>query len=300
MTYISGITFIKNGLTLGYPILESIKSIEPLCDEIILNVGFADPTCEKDDGTWEYLNDNLVGERYKFLKSWWDPAKTSQGLILSEQTNIALAEAKGKYCQYIQGDEALHEKDLQAIRDKVQVLDERPEVDGLVFNYCHFYGNVDVEKFTKSTYKREVRLIRNGVGIKSWLDAQGFRHQDDSKLLCLAVDAQVYHYGWARPEQVMSKKVHSFNKLYHGADYDSGRDFSYVRIYGIRPFKGTHPQVMEKWIRENRSDIDVLKLPYQFKWGHLRLYIADFIEKLTGYRIGEYKNFRLAKSYHSL
>jgi len=40
---ISGFTFIKHGLNLGYPIKESIESIEPLCDEIIINVGYDDP-----------------------------------------------------------------------------------------------------------------------------------------------------------------------------------------------------------------------------------------------------------------
>ena len=45
---VSGFTFIKNGLTLGYPVLESILSIEPLCDEVIVNVGFEDEQCTQD------------------------------------------------------------------------------------------------------------------------------------------------------------------------------------------------------------------------------------------------------------
>ena len=48
---ISGFTFIKNGLTLGYPILESVQSIDPICDEVVINVGYDDPNLEKDDGS---------------------------------------------------------------------------------------------------------------------------------------------------------------------------------------------------------------------------------------------------------
>ena len=57
---ISGFTFIKNGLSLGYPFKESAESIAPLCDEIIIIVGFNDPDCKKDDGTYEYLQDSKV------------------------------------------------------------------------------------------------------------------------------------------------------------------------------------------------------------------------------------------------
>ena len=94
---ISGFTFIKHGLTLGYPFLESIQSISPFCDEIIVNVGFDDPDLKSDDGTLQYLEKNLQGPKYKILKSYWNPQQKEKGLILSEQTNIALKECQGDY-----------------------------------------------------------------------------------------------------------------------------------------------------------------------------------------------------------
>lgn len=290
--YISGITFIKNGLSLGYPIKESVLSIDPICDEVIINVGFDNQSLTGDDGTWEYLNDHFKGPKYKFLKSWWDPSKKKDGLILSEQTNIALKAATGKYLQYIQGDEAIHENDLEKIIKKAQYMDTHPEIDGLVFNYCHFYGNVNVEKFSKNVYKREVRLIRNGGNIFSWKDAQGFRKNNDEKLKCISTDATIYHYGWARKESVMNKKVQSFNTLYHG-DNTKSEKFNYVRFWGLRPFTKTHPKVMSEWIAEHKNDIDIMSLPLTVSMDDARLIIADTIEKLTGYRMGEYKNFIL-------
>ena len=36
---VSGFTFIRNGTSLGYPFIESIKSILPICDEFIIALG---------------------------------------------------------------------------------------------------------------------------------------------------------------------------------------------------------------------------------------------------------------------
>ena len=290
---VSGFTFIKNGLTLGYPIKESIESIEPLCDEIIVNVGYDDFKLQKDDGTYQYLTSHFKGPKFKFLKSFWDPEKTSQGLILSEQTNIALQECQGNICQYIQGDEVIHEDDYVAIKGGYKLMENNPMVQGLVFDYMHFYGDVDLYKHTRSVYRREVRTIRNGLGIKSWLDAQGFRHQNDSKLRCSRIKARIFHYGWARQETVMKRKVLAMDKLYHGKDFEAEKGFEYQRVWGLKQFKNSHPQVMAEWIKQHRNSLDILHLKPKLTLHHLSLAISDFIEAKTDYRIGEYRNYRL-------
>ncbi len=293
MKKISGFTFIKNGLTLGYPILESVLSIDPICDEVVINVGFDDQECTKDDGTYAYLTANLKGDKYKFIKSWWDPAIQKSGLILSQQTNIALEACTGKYCQYIQGDECVHEDDLPAILAGVEEMEKNDQIDGLVFNYMHFYGNVDIYKYTRTMYRREIRLVRNHKGIKSWLDAQGFRKADDTKLKARLIKARIFHYGWARPEKVMAKKVVAFDRLYHGNAKDNQKEFTYSRVWGLKKFKGTHPKVAKPWLDANRNDLDFDKLPFQFSSRILDVVVSDLIESATGYRIGEYKNYKL-------
>ncbi len=291
---ISGFTFIKHGLSLGYPFLESVQSMEPLCDEVIINVGFEDPNLEKDDGTWDYLNDSLTADKFRFVKSFWDPNKTKGGEILAEHTNIALAQCQGKYCQYLQGDEALHEVDLPLIEKGIQNLEQNPTLQGLVFDYLHFYGNVDIYKHTRNVYRREVRLIKNHQGIKSWKDAQGFRTQNDQKLLCERIKARIFHYGWARQETLMNAKNQAFNKLYHGQDHES-EYYAYKKIWGLKKFNQTHPQVMTNWIAQNRNDLDILSMPLELDRKIPGLMFSDFIEKLTGHRLGEYRNYRLMK-----
>ena len=293
MPKISGFTFIKNGLTLGYPILESVLSIESICDEVIINVGFNNVECTEDDGTWDYLTKNLTAPKYKFVKSWWDPTIQKSGLILSQQTNIALSHCTGDYCQYIQGDECIHEDDLPIILKGVEAMEQNKAIDGLIFNYMHFYGNVDTFKYTRNLYRREVRFIRNHKGIKSWLDAQGFRHANDTKIHARLIDARIFHYGWARAEQVMKKKVKVFDTFYHGdVEQERAKSFKYERNWGLRKFKKTHPKVMKDWIEKNRNPMDLMSLPLTLDWNVPGLVFTDAIEAVTGFRLGEYKNYR--------
>lgn len=289
---LSGFSFIKNGLTLGYPFIESIKSIADLCDEVVINVGFDDPELLKDDGTYQLILDNFSGPKYKILKNWWDPKVSSKGLILSQQTNLALQACTGKYCQYIQGDEVIHQDDIPLIKESIQRLEQSQDCDGLVFQYLHFYGNINIIKKTRNVYRREIRLIRNNKDIISWLDAQGFRYKNETKIKCLITSARIFHYGWARKETIMNDKVKSFSKLYHGQDHQNSQ-FQYQRIWGLKPFKDTHPLVMKGWISLHQNDLDIMSLPLDKKFGDLRLMISDGIESLTGLRIGEYKNFKL-------
>ena len=290
---ISGFTFIKNGLTLGYPIKESIESIDPICDEVVINVGYDDPDCQKDDGTYDYLRDHFKGDRYVFLKNQWDPTERSNGTVLATQTNLALQKCTGKYCQYIQGDETLHENDYENILNAVKLLEKRPDLEGLVFDYIHFYCNSNIVKRTRDSYRREVRLIRNGQGVVSYRDAQGFKTKEGKKLRCTLADATVYHYGWARVKDVMKRKVQNMGKLYHGKDFSGGDNFDYARIWGVREFTGSHPKCMARWIEDNKNDIDVLSLKLDFRLTHIRNIISDLVEDMTGYRIGEYKNYKL-------
>ncbi len=290
-TRTSGFTFIKHGLSLGYPVKESIQSIEPLCDEVVINVGFGQPECSEDDGTYEYLRDHFSHSKFKFLKSYWDPALTSGGAILAQQTNLALQACQGSVCQYIQSDELLHEKDLPLIHENMIEMLRNPQIEGLVFHYLHFYGSSEAIRHTRLTYRQEVRTIRNGLGIRSYRDAQGFRHKNNTKLLCQEIGATVYHYGWARPLQLMQRKTKAMNRLYHDKQKDS-EEFEYRKVWGLRPFIGSHPQVVQEWIDKNKTAVNPLKLKPDYGLKDVRLMVSDFIERLSGYRIGEYKNFK--------
>lgn len=292
---LSGFTFIRGGVTLGYPYQEAIECLLNLCDEVIVNVGFSDQALIEDDGTWNSLEKRYTDNpKIKLIKSFWDAEMASQGLILSHQTNIALNACRGKYCQYLQADESLHEEDFSLILKSLDFLDANPQLQGVTFNYIHFYGSPLIQKYTRNAYRREVRLIRNNEGTKSYLDAQGFRSCEGKKLKVLQGQARVFHYGWARKQDLMNLKVKNFAKLYHGKDFENS-DFTFRREWGLQPFLASHPKFIKSWLDKFTSAIELKDLKPLFKWQDLGLAFSDAIEKMTGYRMGEYRNYKVIK-----
>jgi hypothetical protein len=249
---ISGAAIIRNGVKLGYPFVESIKSILPLCDEFIAGVG------DSDDGTREKI-EQINDPKIKIIDTKWDMSKRSGGLILSEQTNIALEKCSGDWIFYIQSDEAADAREFDKIKTCLLVCDTRPDIDGIAFDYAHFYGSYYMVQAGRNWYKREVRLIKNNRGIVSYGDAQGFR-KNGGKITAASCGAHIYHYGWARPPEVMAEKVKSFHKLWHDDKWienncsgkEAGEYFS--DLGNIAEFHGCHPRVMEKLVNRDSEE----------------------------------------------
>src|SRR3954468_21646513 len=159
---ISGFTLIRNGTRFDYPYLESLRSLLPLVDELIINVGTGDDDTlarvKKLAASPEAQCTN--GSKIIWFESDWqldNPEKRRGGLILSEQTNLALERCSNDWCFYLQADELLHEADYGKIRDALAFASSRSEIEGLLFDYVHFYGSFDIIQQTRSAYRREVR-----------------------------------------------------------------------------------------------------------------------------------------------
>ena len=105
---ISGFSFVRNGINLYYPVVESIKSILPIVDEFIIAVGNStDNTRERIAG----INDPKV----KIIDTEWEEKYFNKGIINSIQTDIAKKECRGDWLFYLQADEVVHEKYLDTI-----------------------------------------------------------------------------------------------------------------------------------------------------------------------------------------
>jgi hypothetical protein len=154
-------------------------------------------------------------------------------------------------------------------------------------------GNVDIYKYTRTIYRREVRTVKKSSGIRSHKDAQGFRFPDGRKPRAKLIDARIFHYGWARDEMIMQKKINSFDKLFNGEQGQDSREFKYKRVFGLKKFQGTHPALMSQWIEEHRNDLTIESMESDFHLKHIGMAISDLIERLTGYRMGEFKNYEL-------
>lgn len=286
---VTGFTFIRNAVKYDYPVVESIKSILPLCDEVIVNLG------NSEDQT-EQLIRSIDDEKIKIFHSTWDESLKGGGEVLAAETNKALQHVPSDtdWCFYIQADEVIHEKYYPAIRAAMERYKDDKRVEGLLFKYKHFYGSYDYVGDTRKWYSHEIRIIRNDKSISSYRDAQGFR-KNGHKLHVKEIDAWVYHYGWVKHPQLQLQKRIGFEKLYDNtalADKISKETtdaFDYSGIDSLTWFMGSHPAVMQPRIaRQNWT----FQHNIERKNFTLKGRILHFIERLTGKRLFDYKNYK--------
>jgi hypothetical protein len=290
---VAGFTFIRNAVKNDYPIVEAINSILPLCDEFIVAVG------NSDDGTRELI-ENIGSPLIKIIDTVWDDSLKEGGKVFAVETDKAFAAISPDvdWAFYIQGDEAVHEKYHPLIKKEMEQNLHDLQIEGLLFKYTHFYGSYDYYGDSRRWYRREIRLLKNIKGIHSYRDAQGFR-LNDRKIKVKLIDAYVYHYGWAKPPQGLNNKIRNFNKFYHDDAWMEQHlpetyEFDYSNADRLKKFTGTHPASMQKRIAATRWNIDLSTKPIK-KDMTFRRKVLQVIQDLTGWRIGEYRNYKLVK-----
>jgi hypothetical protein len=286
---VTGFTIIRNAIKYDYPVVEAITSVLPVCDEFLVSVG------NSDDGTMELIK-SINSPKLKIMQSVWDDSLREGGKLLSIETNKCFdaIDPSSDWCFYIQSDEVLHEKYHEAVRKGMERFKNDKNVDGLLFKYTHFYGAYTYVGNSRNWYRKEIRIIRNDKNIRSYKDAQGFRKNDDSKLNVKAIHAFIFHYGWVKPPKAQQAKQENFHKMWHDDEWMKKNiavvdEFDYSRIDSLEEFKDTHPKVMQTRVaRQNWN--------FKFDPSKINLSIKNrllmFIEKLTGWLPGEYKNYR--------
>lgn len=290
---ISGFTFIRNGNVLGYPFTQSIRSLLPLCDEVIVNVP------RSTDGTLESVR--AIGDpKLRVLESEWDETQRTSGLALSHHTNLALQACTGDWCVYIQGDEVLHEDSLPAMRMAMEREFGNPAVQGLLVDYTHFYGSYWTCVYGFGWYYQEVRVVRCDPNIRSRGDAQGFRTVQGEKLRVKPSGGRYFHYGHALKPEMAKRKLRNLSRLWHddaGVEEEVGR--RPVGFYDddqkVKRFTGTHPAVMRDivaaadWTYTSRNPL--IRFKRRYFWED----VALLVKQCTGLTIGVHRNYRVIK-----
>ncbi|MBN2521695.1 MAG: hypothetical protein JXB24_00395 [Bacteroidales bacterium] len=287
---VTGFTFIRNALKYDYPVVESIQSILPVCDDFIVAVG------KSEDDTLNLIR-NIDKKKIEIIETIWNDNLREGGYVLAEETNKALKAVSDDtdWCFYIQGDEVVHEKYLDTIKEGMEKYKNDKNVEGLLFKYLHFYGSYDYIGESYSWYRNEIRVIRNDKKIYSFRDAQGFRKGKDEKLRVKPIDAYIFHYGWVRDPRALQDKHKNFHKLWYDdawvdKNIAKAEEFDYSEIDALARYNGSHPKVMESRIKMKnwKFDFDISKNSFSGKEKFKR-----FIERLTGKRIMEYKNYKV-------
>lgn len=241
---VSGFSIVRNAVLYGYPVAESLRSLAPLVDELVVAVG------RSDDATAELIQ-SLGIPQLRIVPTVWDESMRTGGRVLAQQTNIALAECRHPWAIYLQADEVLHEEDYPAMRAALDRWYDDPGVDALRSRFVHFEGTYAYVNILR--YRSQCRVVRNNGLVESVGDAAGFGRKDGRRLRTRESGARVFHYGWARAPEMMKKKTVAFEKLWlddatvaaRWADVPA-EELSDVDI-AFR-FRGTHPAVMQPLI----------------------------------------------------
>ena len=305
---------VRNATKLYYPVKASIESILPLVDEFVVALG----NCDRDDTTEQEIR-SIGSDKIRVINTHWDLEKFPRGTIHAHQSNVAKRECSGDWLFYLQSDEVIHEKFLPVIKRRCQELLDDREVEGLLFNYRHFWGDYNHYVRSHAWYPKEIRIVRNDPEIYSWWTAQSFRRipnfdgvhyrvrENTFKLRVAPVDADVYHYGFVRPPHLMQKKRKAFDVIHWGnsiADERHKNDaarYNYGDLSKLKHFNESHPAVMKPFI-DGFNWGDELEAAsrngYQKqKHDRLKYRLLTFVEDklLNGRQLFGFKNYKLVK-----
>ena len=292
---VAGFTFIRNAVKNDYPIVEAITSILPVCDEFIVALG------NSDDETGDLIK-GINSPKIKIINTVWDDSLRDGGSVFAAETDKAFhaISADADWAFYIQGDECVHEKYLPLIKKEMEDNLADSKVEGLLFKYLHFYGSYDYYGHSRRWYRREIRIVRNNNAIHSYRDAQGFRW-NDRKIQVKLIDAYIYHYGWVKPPSGLANKLRNFNRFYHDDAWMAENlpetfefDYTYKNPDRLIHFTSAHPAVMQSRIAATNWNLNI-DLKALNKKMTFRRKALQKIEDWTGWRVSEYRNYKLIK-----
>ena len=284
---ISGFTLVRDAVRLDFPVEASIRSILPVCDEVVVNLG------RSRDETLALVR-GMGDPRIRILETDWDFSRGES--LLRDETLRAMRACRHPWGIYIQADEVLHERGAPRLRQAIEAAEADPRVEGIVVRYRHLFADPFTEAVNRRWYRREVRAVRLDprLDLHPYRDAQGFRvGPGDRKVRARLADAEMFHYGWTRAAFALRGRAEVDRMLYPGRGA-SGGDGAVLRWFpGLRPFTGSHPAVAAEWVAGHVHDPDRRVTPPSFELEHLRFYASDLIERLTGVRVFEFRNYEL-------
>ena len=283
---ISGFTFIRNGVELGFPFEASIRSLLPLVDEFVVVVG------KSNDETLARIH-AIGSSKIRVIETIWNERMADRGFVYAQQKMIAQFACTGDWAFYLEGDEVVHEAELANIRASVDQHHTNPAVEALVFDYFHFYGTPEFVANSPAWYRRECRLIRNTIRSYApdgqyWLVTSN--HKKGRNPQAALANAHIYHYGWVRSNEAMQKKLDQVSKFWsHGAPTVR---YSQFDAQVLQPFTGTHPELVKPWLESSAEKSFTIDPNYQLTKREKRHRWLMKLEKAFGLDFSR-KHFKL-------
>ena len=256
-------------------------------DEFVINVG------ESEDDTLMLIK-SIESEKIRIIQSKWNDSMRDRGFVYGQQKMIAQFNCIGDWAFYVEGDEVYHEKDLEKIQSSMQEHVDDHNVEALVFDFYHFYGNANSYICSPGWYRTEARIIKNSVRSYApdglfWLVLDSNKKGRYPK--AKHTNVHCYHYGWIRSEEEMNLKSEKVQKYWGGKSVKI--DYSQMDQLIIKQFSGTHPSVVEDWLPEVEGVFQVNPKYRLTKKQKKHLFMIK-LEKLFGLELSK-KHFKLVK-----
>jgi len=287
---LSGFSIVKNATLYDLPVEAALRSALRVCDEVVVNVG------RSEDDTLERVR-SVDAPGLRILRTEWRDPEGTELRELSEETNRAMDACRHDWALYLQADEVLHEDDVPAIRSSLARAAGEDRVEGLLFDYLHFEGSPRWLVEGRRRYRREVRVVRRSSGIRSVRDAQGFRvgGPRGRRPRVIRAGARVFHYGYVKRRTALDRKRRQ-GEVWYGRSAEEADPFRFVRYRGLRRWEGDHPEAAREWLAERDRDFDPAEAePPPRDLRTLRVRISDAIERWTGHRLFETRNYELVE-----
>jgi hypothetical protein len=245
---VSFFTFLRNGIKLGYPFVESIRSALPLADEFIIALG---PSDSDEENATRLALDSLQDPKVKILPVLWNETMRTAGFVYGQQKMLAQSQCNGDWAFYLEADEVLHEQDLELIRSSMRKYLYNENIEALVFDYVHFFGSPLFRAVSPGWYRRAPRVIRNSIRTVACDGLFWNVIVNNQKMRwprAALANAKIYHYGHVRPLASMNKKQLAVERYWGKLPRSLAR--YQIDPKALAPFCGQHPEVMASWLRD--------------------------------------------------
>jgi len=290
---VSLFTFLRNGVKLGYPFLESIQSALPLADEYVIALGPSDS--DEQNQTLAQL-ESLQETKLRIIPTVWNEQMKTAGFVYGQQKMLAQSQCSGDWAFYLEADEVLHEHDLDQIRAAMlrHLPDQR--IEALVLDYHHFFGSPKYVARSPGWYRRAPRIIRNNVrsvacdGLFWNVIVNNQRMRWPQAALA---NATIFHYGHVRRVSAMNAKQVAVERYWD----KTPQSFTKYQIDPavLRPFTGSHPAVMGDWLLKQSNNDFAPDWDHALTRRERRHRIGARLENWFGIDLSR-KHFKLVKS----
>lgn len=275
---VSGFTFLRNASLLGYPFIESIKSLLPICDEVVVAVG------NSEDNTLELVR-QIADPKIKIIETIWNEKMACKGYVYAQQKMIAEFNCSGDWAFYLEGDEIIHEQDVPLIRAQMAKYLSDAAVEALVFDYYHFYGTPEHVAISPRWYRKAPRIIRNTIRVYApdglfWVvmdNNKSGRYPNAANVGC-----HLYHYGHVRSVNAMAEKNNKVER-YWGKEPQNFNSYGNVDPKSLTKFKGTHPAIVGSWLQNSAENKLIFNSDYKLtsrdKKHRFMMFLGGFLGK---------------------